>query len=171
MLSHRAHTDTLGALAKSNNFLTQVDTCHTKASDQWNFYQAKNIRKHEYEALLGLSEYVAKEPGKEEAQKKTVDNWKKQVDKYNVELPQMMAEAKALEQKAEDLLGQSEKKAEESEHFHHRADWFDAGELGIEIALIVCSVALLTKRSAFWYLGVAFALIGAAIAASGFLVR
>src|SRR5438128_6368432 len=45
LVSHRGHTETL-------RLATEADTNHTKASDQWNLYQAKNIRAHEYEAFL-----------------------------------------------------------------------------------------------------------------------
>jgi hypothetical protein len=168
MLGHRAHTDTLRLQAEANHLQTQVDIHHTKAADQWNFYQAKNIRKHEYEAFLRMSGYVSKDSSKAEAQKEAEAFWQGQLAKYEVELPKTMATAEELGKKADEFQERSEDKLQQSERVHHRAGWFDSGELGIEIALVVCSVALLTKRRAFWYLGIVFALIGAAVAGCGF---
>ena len=44
------------------------------------------------------------------------------------------------------------------------------GELGIELALVLCSVAVLTKRPGFWYSGMAFGLVGLAVSLSSFLL-
>ena len=41
----------------------------------------------------------------------------------------------------------------------------------IELALVLCSVAVLTKRAPFWYSGIAIGLIGAAVGLSGLLVH
>ena len=51
MLSHRGHTETLRLQGEANRLQTEADILHTRASDQWGFYQAKNIRAHEYRAL------------------------------------------------------------------------------------------------------------------------
>jgi len=45
-----------------------------------------------------------------------------------------------------------------------RENRFDAGEVILEIALIVCSLTLLTKRKTFWYSGIA---IGSSDSSSG----
>src|SRR6516162_8498547 len=47
LLSHREHNQTILEQAEAT-------TLHTQASDQWNFYQAKNIRTHEYNAMAQL---------------------------------------------------------------------------------------------------------------------
>src|SRR5579872_4306553 len=66
LLSHRGHTETLSLQADANIH-------HTKASDQWNFYQAKNIRSYLYQAFLAQSEFVPVTPETEQARKKARD--------------------------------------------------------------------------------------------------
>ena len=53
----------------------------------------------------------------------------------------------------------------------HRADRFDLGELGVELGLVLCSVAILTKRSLFWLIGMNATLVGVAVAATAFFLR
>jgi len=52
-----------------------------------------------------------------------------------------------------------------------REDRFDAGEVVLDIALIICSLTLLTKRKAFWYSGMVIGVVGFFISLSGFLIR
>ena len=47
---------------------------------------------------------------------------------------------------------------------------FDLGELGIELALVFCSLAVLTKRLGFWYSGISVGLIGGVVALTAFLL-
>jgi hypothetical protein len=142
LLSHRSHNETL--------------RLQTKASDQWNFYQAKNIRQHEYEAYILLLGSVAKDPSKEEEAKKAMETWEKQIKKYKIELPRMMEEAKEMEKG--------------SHANHQQAFYFDMGELGIELALVFCSLAVLTKRIGFWFSGMAVGILGAIVASLAFIL-
>jgi hypothetical protein len=141
MLSHKAHNETL--------------LYQSQASDQWTFYQAKNIRQHEYEAFLLLLGSVAREPGKEAVAKKAEDEWTRKVAKYNDELPEMQEKAKKLE--------------EMSHAKHQMAARFDLGELGIELALVFCSLAVLTKRVGFWMSGILVGGIGLLVALSAYV--
>ena len=65
------------------------------------------------------------------------------------------------EQKARDMVAkpkvQKEAKEvmEKSHAAHHQANRFDWGELGVEFAVVLCSVAVLTKRRGFWFSGMA----------------
>jgi uncharacterized protein DUF4337 len=146
MLGHRAHNETLRLGAEAG-------TLQTQASDKWSYYQAKNIREHEYKAYLQLVAVLAKDPMHEEKTKSAVADWSKQVAKYEAELPKLKEEAEELEKEAARLKA-------ESHHHHARAMKLDFGELGVELALVLCSVAVLTKRSWFWYAGIIAGAIG-----------
>jgi hypothetical protein len=65
----------------------------------------------------------------------------------------------------------AEKDQEKSEHKHHQADYFDLGELGVELALVLASVAILTKRAGYWYGGLALGAVGLVAVAVGFFVH
>jgi len=162
LLSHRAHNETL-------QLQIEAGILQTKASDKWNEFQANNIRRHEYAADASLIDVLAKEKGKEEQANKTRDDWKDKVagyegtkdgDKTNgSKLDQLSAKAKTFESQAAEKRDQS--------HFAHaKSGRYDLGELAVEFGLVLCSVAILTKKREFWYSGMAAAAIGVLVAAT-----
>ena len=48
---------------------------------------------------------------------------------------------------------------------------FDVAELAVELALVLCSIAVLTKRSGFWLAGIGSGLVGALIAVSVYVLH
>ncbi len=151
LLSHREHNDTILKQA-------QATTLHTQASDQWNFFQAKNIRMHEYNALDALLGSLAKESTNEEPTKKTRDGWQQQAKKYQgTDLPKLKAEA-------EGLVKQAMAHEQLSHEAHQRSNYFDGGHLFIELALILCSIAILTKMRSFWFGGMIVCAVGIVVA-------
>ncbi len=157
LLSHRSHNDTL-------RFQTLANIRHTQANDQWSYYQAKNIRYHEYSSFLDLTAFLAKDRTGDTHRAGVVERWTKQIAKYDKELPELEAKARQLEKEAEDFQNQSDSA-------HHQADRFDVGEFGVEFGLVLASLAVLTKRKAFWLSGVGFATLGAVVSLSAFFVH
>jgi histidyl-tRNA synthetase len=136
VLGHRTHTE---AVLKQN-----------QATDQWNLYQAKNIRDtdtgNKEDLLSVMSVTDAKkvaEITKKDAEKQA--KWKK-------ELPEEKEKAEALQEKVEQAEA--------------RANRFDLGEAMLEIALVTSSITLLTKNRAYWLLGLVFGLLGILSSAS-----
>jgi hypothetical protein len=127
----------------------------TQASDQWAFYQAKNIRLHELQSvadMLGVFTPVEKEKAEEVREK-----YQKEIERYEKDTDQIGEKAKEFEN--------------ECAVVSRREDRFDAGEVILDIALIICSLTLLTKIKAFWYSGIAIGVVGFFIALSGFLIH
>jgi hypothetical protein len=160
LLSHRTHNATLQAQIEAGILQTQ-------ASDTWAFYQAKNIRKHEYRAYSDLLGVLAKEQGKDGAATVLQQQWGSQASKYDSSGPE---ELPALKARAESLEAESRAKRRESEDTHHRGTRYDLGELAVELGLVLCSIAVLTRKRPFWFAGIAAAVLGAAIAVSGFFM-
>jgi hypothetical protein len=156
LLSHRAHTETLR--------LTTVAAVYKgRASDEWNYYQAKNVRRHAYQTFSEVASFVGKEGGSDALRKTAQARWDKQLGEYKDELP-------AQKLRAEELDKQSEAAEKESIRIHARADRYDFGELFVELALILSSIAVLTRRKPYWIAGIVFAVVGVAVAATGFLI-
>jgi len=141
LLGHRAHTEEI--------------LLQTRATDQWAYYQAKNMRRNNLEALDEV--LTALENTKEERAGEVRKHFHEEIDKYRDQQKDIQGEARALEA--------------EVQRASHRADRFDLGEVFLEIALVVTSITLLTEKRAYWYLGFVFAALGIASAASGLLVR
>jgi len=156
LLSHRAHTETL-------RLTTLAAVYKSQASDEWNYYQAKNIRLHTYQTFGELTSFIPKEAGSDARRKTAQERWNGQFAKYKDELP-------VQRKKAEELDKKSEAAEQGSIHVHHQADRFDLGELAVELALILSSIAVLTKRRSYWIGGMVFAAVGAGLAATGFLL-
>jgi hypothetical protein len=133
----------------------EVVLLQTQASDQWAFYQAKNIRLHEMQSvadMLGVLIPVDKEKAASLREK-----YQKEIDRYEKDKDQISEKAKEFEN--------------ERGVFSRREDRYDAGEVILEIALIICSLTLLTKRKTFWYSGIAIGVVGFFVGLSGFLVH
>jgi len=141
LLGHRAHTEEV--------------LLQTRAADQWAYYQAKEIRRRNYELFLDeLSVFSLQNSEQATAIK---EKYAKEVERYKDELKDIQAEAK----KAED-----EVKVEEA-----RADHYDLGEVLLEAALVICSITLLTRRRIFWYFGILLALAGITTGILGWMVH
>ena len=126
-----------------------------KASDQWAYYQAKNIRKHSYTQfadLLGLVELKDKDKGEQ-----VIEKYKKEADRYDDEQKEIEKTAREFE--------------DETKSEQQKANRFDLGEIILEASLVITSVTMLTKIRIFWFLGILTALVGVIISASGFWVH
>jgi len=141
LLGHRTHIEQVIA--------------QSKASDQWSYYQAKGVRRHNYEAFSELlAALTSKDQAKEEQAR---EKFLKQAERYRDEQKEIEAEARTLE--AEVLIA------------GRKANRFNLGEVFLEIALVVTSITLLTSNRAYWFAGMLFAAIGVVTAATGFLVH
>ena len=141
LLGHRAHTEEL---------LNQ-----TRATDTWAEYQAKSIREHGYDEFLDVLGLVdAKNAERAEI---TKQKYEKDVERYK-------QDREKLQEKATDL-------EKDVEHARHVANRFDLGEVCLEVALVITSMTLLTRKRFYWNAGIALAVAGLGIAATGFFVR
>ncbi len=156
MLSHRAHNNTI-------RLQTDASILRTQATDEWGYYQAKNIRRHAYQSNIELLDMMPRSAGTEDRYNKTKAQWEKQLSDYRAELPEHM-------EKAKKYGTDSEARLKESAEQHHRGDRFDIAELAAELGLVLCSLAVLTKRSNFWWMGIVSAVVGLFVACSAFLI-
>ena len=141
LLGHRAHTEEV--------------LLQSRAADQWAYYQAKEIRRRNYELFLDeLSIFSLQDSAHADAIK---EKYAKEVERYGEELKDIQAEAKKAE---------AEVKVEEA-----RADRYDLGEVLLEAALVICSITLLTRKKIFWYLGILLGLAGIVTGIMGWMIH
>jgi hypothetical protein len=141
LLGHRTHTEEI--------------ILQNKVTDQWAYYQAKNIRRHTDELFADLTTIVAS---------KDADGAATLHEKYRAEADRYKDEQKELDAKAREL----EKDADLT---RRKADRFDLGEVFLEIALVITSITLLSGRRMFWHFGLFIATAGILLAASAWIVR
>jgi hypothetical protein len=181
MLGHKAHNETLISQGHALSLQTKASIKSTDAANKWAYYQSKNMFNLESEITLDLLSVLATREDRSNEfaaiQKKHEANVKKyQGDvisesggdpkKVQGKLAKEKEKAEALQKEADDLLKQAEEKLKESHTLHRKADRFDLGELGLQLGVVLCSLAILTKGRGFWFAGLLGAAIGLAIALS-----
>jgi hypothetical protein len=134
---------------------TEKVILQTKATDHWAYYQAKNIRLREMQSVADmLGTFTPIDKAKAEALR---EKYLKETERYENDKDEISEQAKELE-KERDVTDRQE-------------DRFDAGEVILEIALIICSLTLLTQKKIFWFSGIAIGVIGFCVTLSGFLLH
>jgi Domain of unknown function (DUF4337) len=141
LLSHRAHTEEL---------LLQA-----QATDQWAYYQAKNIRLHNMQSVADMLSALA--PADKEKAAALEEKYKKEVERYSSDKDDISEKAKDMEK--------------ERDFVSRRADRFDGGEGLLEVGLVICSMTLLTKRRGYWIAGMLIGAGGIVFALTAFLLR
>jgi hypothetical protein len=141
LLGHRAHTEEV--------------LLQTRSADQWAYYQAKEIRRRNYELFIDELSVFSLQNGEQVSSIK--EKYQKEVDRYSEELKDIEHEAKSAEDKV---------KVEE-----RRADRYDLSEVLLEAALVICSITLLTRKRLFWYFGIVLSLIGIGFGVTGWIVH
>lgn len=141
LMGHRMHTEEI--------------LSETLATDTWAQYQAKSIRERSYEVFLDqLSVFSVQSPVQANSLK---EKYSKEIDRYHEEMKELNEKAKEFENE----VGLVQKKG----------DRFDLAEVLMEAALVICSITLLTKKKAFWMMGMVLAVVGLVLAGTAFLVH
>jgi hypothetical protein len=141
LLGHRAHTEEI--------------LLQNRATDQWNYFQAKNIRRDGYQLLLDLSKIL---PGKD----------KGGAEQLRSEYRSKLEHETELQKK---IKSEADKLEAEVEMQEHRAGHFDVAEGLLEAALVITSITLLTRRRGFWFVGAFVAVGGIIVAALAFRIH
>lgn len=141
LLGHRAHTEEV--------------VLQAKATDQWAFYQAKNVRRHLDDLFTDLTAVQATNDAA--TLEKLRAKYSDEASRYKDDQKDLESEARALE--AEVLTEMK------------RADRYDLAEVFLEVGLVITSITLLSGRRLFWLLGIALGVAGAVIAITGFLIH
>jgi len=135
MLSHRSHTEEM--------------LLETRATDQWNYYQAKNIRSHVYEADAQIAALLG-------------DRGAQAAADFHAKAERQKADSEKIQEKAEEL-------GKEVAITEGRARFFDGSELCLEVAIVLSSISLLTRSRLYWKVSFFAAAAGIAVAVWGLL--
>ncbi|MGH9743609.1 MAG: DUF4337 domain-containing protein [Candidatus Acidiferrum sp.] len=141
LLSHRAHTEEL--------------LLQSEATDQWAYYQAKNIRAHQVQSVADILEALA--PADKEKAAALHEKYVKEAARYEGDKADISEKAKDMEK--------------ERDFVSRRADRFDGGEGLIEVGLVICSLTLLTKQRGYWIAGMLIGAGGVVFALTAFLLH
>jgi hypothetical protein len=133
MLGHRMHTESV--------------LLQTRATDQWAFYQAKNIRAHMYEADSQMAAVLGPQGAK------LAEDFKSRGEKQRTD--------------AESIRVAAEKLEAETEASERKATHYNLAEIFFEIGIVLCSISLLSGSRLYWRLSFLSTAVGILIAARG----
>lgn len=145
VLSHREHTEAV---------LSQA-----RASDRWSEYQGRRIRQSEAALLADWLTAVAAPSPQGTAEQTTQFK------------AQLTARQKALQEQLDDDSREAKSLEQEVTRAERRAARFDMGEALLQIAVILASVTLLTKRGIYVLAAAFLGLAGIAAGAAAFLIH
>lgn len=141
VLSHRDHTDAV---------LMQA-----RASDIWNQYQAKKIRSESTANSIDLLELQP--TGNPAATSARIADYNTHIAHWNED------------------LAEEEKQAREFEHeveiAERKAARYDLGEALLQISIVLSSITLITRKHAYWILGMLVGATGLVFSALALLIH
>jgi hypothetical protein len=129
------------------HYNTEKLLAQQKASDQWAYSQAKDIR--HYVAQTTRDSMKDLRPGSG-----LVATYEQDARKYKKEAAEIQDKARDFE-KERDANGA-------------KADRFHLGEVFLEVGIVLCSLSILTKRQPFFWAGVLGAVAGVALGISAY---
>jgi Domain of unknown function (DUF4337) len=132
-----------------------------QASDQWSFYQAKVIREHFYRGQKQRLELdlLEKESLKPEVRKR----YEEMLQKMTAQEKRYNAEKNGIRKEAEHLEGVRDK-------YRSKDPYFEYAEVLLQIAIVMASIAILAHSRLIFGFGLISAILGALLAANGFLM-
>lgn len=128
------------------HFNTEKIVGRQLASDQWAYYQAKDIRRY--------MASVAQDLGKSMSNAGMANKYAQDANKYRTQSDE-------IQEKARDFEKESNKAGDKADRFHF-------GEVFLEVAIVLSSLAILSKRKLLYLAGVAATLIGVVIAVTAY---
>jgi ABC-type nickel/cobalt efflux system permease component RcnA len=121
--------------------LNQAAIAQNLASDQWNFYQAKGIKRHVFEVQRDA---LRLQSSPEAAAR--VAAYDKEIKRYASEQEQIQKEAKGREHERDEAK-------DVAQRFDSRYQRLSLSVAFFQIGIVVCSVAAIVRRRFLWYLG------------------
>jgi hypothetical protein len=134
----------LGGHFNTEKLLTQQ-----KASDEWAYYQAKDIRLYNAQLANDVLIQMKGDPAVTKKYLGDVNRYKR--DKADIQ------------EKARDFEKERDKMGNEADSFH-------VGEVFLEVAIVLSSLSILTKRRPLFYGGLGSAVVGIIISIGGYVL-
>lgn len=121
-----------------------------KATDVWGEYQADSLKKH----LYGIA----------------ADGGGARADKYAETAKEQTAKQAELKAKAQEDEAERDKLLAASRNHEHRHHWLTAAATMLEIGIAICTVAIITRRKAFWLGSLGLGLLGLVLFGAAYLL-
>lgn len=144
------------ATFKGGGYSTQSIMSQSKASDNWAYYQAKNIKEDLYKLQSEKLEMdkIGKEPKTVNLYQNKIDDYKSKIDKYEKEKKEIKADAETFENTRDEAQAHSKN--------------FGMAVIFLQITILLSTISGLLKKKYIWYIGLSSGLIGVGYFINGF---
>jgi hypothetical protein len=146
------------ATFKGGGYSTQSIMSQSKASDNWAFFQAKNIKEDLYKLQSEKLEMdkIGKDQKTVDLYQNKINDYKAKIDKYEKEKIKIKSEAEVLEN------------TRDQAQLHSKN--FGISVIFLQITILLSTIAGLLKKKYVWYIGISSGLAGIAYFINGFLL-
>jgi hypothetical protein len=145
-----------------NNSMKEMLLAQQEASNQWAYYQAKNIRQYLYRIESDRLETQIVERG---------DAMKPAALKHYKAKLQKSAEEQARLSKDKDEISAKAKEQEHERDINRAKDpYFDFGEALLQIAIVMSSVSIIASSRPVFFFSIGAAVLGSLLTLNGFLL-
>ncbi|HEY2358379.1 MAG TPA: DUF4337 family protein [Phenylobacterium sp.] len=135
-----------GAITSASEAVLSQD----KATDVWGEYEADSLKKH----LYGIA----------------ADGGGPKAAQYQGTAKEQVTKQAELKKQAEEDEAERDKLLAVSRTHEHRHHWLTAAATLVEIGIAICTVAIITRRKAFWLGSIALGLAGLALFGAAYLL-
>ena len=149
-----AFSETLGKSAQTSALNHQIE-----ASNLWNFFQAKNIRRT---VTIVASEFGkvdvlgASDPAQKEALAKQIDTWTKTAERYRSEPEAGSGKGEGTVELSRRALEEQHERDTALARYHH----YEIASAAFQIGIVLCSAAVITGMMALAFIAGGLALLG-----------
>lgn len=158
-----AFSETLGKSAQTSALNFQIE-----ASNLWNFFQAKNIRRTVITVAADTGKInmaATSDPAFKEVLAKQVDDWSKLADRYRSEPEAAGGLGEGTVELSRRAIEEQHKRDTALARYHH----YEIASAAFQIGIVLCSAAVVTSMMILAYLAGGLALLGLGFTGIGLL--
>ncbi len=137
---------------RGSSYSTKSVLAQSQASNQWSYYQSKSIKGYLYEIGLEKLELEQKEKAPSLSPELAAD-YQKMIEEYRSTIARYDGEKKTI-----DSTARSQEERRDWAQGHSQT--FGVAVIFLQIAILLSSIAALTKKKPLWYLGMAVGSVG-----------
>jgi hypothetical protein len=133
---------------KGGGFSTKSILAQANASDTWAYYQSKSIKQHTYQMQVDALELqlLTVQGSAADAYKNKIEDYKKEVQRYDSEKAKAKSDAEAFEKLRTD--------------YQTKSGGFGMAVVYLQVAIMFSALAALLKKKYIWFIGMAVGSVG-----------
>jgi hypothetical protein len=145
-----------------NNSMKEMLLAQQEASNQWAFYQAKNIR--EYLSRIEKDRLETQIVERGDTMKPVV------LEHYKTNIQKVSAEEARLSKDKQVILVEAKKQERDRDVNRAKDPYFDFGEALLQIAIVMSSVSIIANSRPVFSFSIGAAMLGSLVTLNGFLL-